>query len=607
MMGGALGSLMKFGNTIWLLLVAVTVVGWVYWQEQQGKPSTREKALNAGRVLQVSPENVNAVRIVNGASVTELARRGTEWRITRPIRDRADDAVIRGLLLELETLHSRESLKLGRKTEKSSIDPETIGLAQPKTQIVFEQDGSETPTIVSFGLETPYSGTVYARVNEEGEVHVVSDRLRDFALEDARAFRDRSLAGRIATEDINRILLKRLSGEIELVRDKGRWRMLRPSRGAAQEVQIKQMLKRIEQARIADFEGNLAADQPSRMLEGRDVAVSLFASRGDPVIDFILRDVGDGQRVLVEDLLRRITARVDSNLLDSLLISPMVLRDASLARVELDGIDAITMVGAGKRLRLVRSGDHWTIEGTEQVQADPTLIEALVGLIADDEENEFISETASHQDLDLFGFKNPSLRIEFSSVLTENSLYADAGEHLVCGVEFGNRVGDRVYARNPAESAIMLVPGARVDAIDLSPEFWEDRRFFRCDPDEIVEVTVRNPAGATFRWSSMDGRQWTQRAGARKVDERMVALFVDTLCSLRHAGDSPRPDHEPDFVVELSRWHADSQEARKEPKLRIWVATADGASVAQGGGAESPGRIETVQMKFLRPFFSMLR
>jgi hypothetical protein len=598
---------MKFRNTIWFLAVAVTVVAWVYWQEQHGKPSTREDALKAGRVLEVRPEAVHTIRIVNGTSIIELARHGTEWRMTRPIRDRADVSVVGALLQELETLHSRESLKIGRRTEKSTVNPEVIGLTQPKTQIAFERDGSEAPTIVSFGRETPYSGTVYVRVNEDSEVHVVNNRLRDLALEDARAFRDRSLAGRISVDDITRILLKRQSGEIELAREKGKWRMLRPSQSPAKPARIEQVLKSIEQARIVEFRGGLASGHPARTLEGRDVGLSLFVSHGDPVIDFVLRDVGGSETVIVEDFVRRISATVDSRFLESLLISPMVLRDASLAKVELDAVDAITMMGSGKRLRLIRSGDHWAIEGKENVQADPTLIEALVGLLADDEGADLISEAASPEDLDLFGFKNPLMRIEFSSVLTENSLYADAGEHLVCSVEFGNRLGDRIYARNPDESSVVLVPGARVDAIDLSPEFWEDRRFFRCDPDEIVEVAVLNMAGATFRWSSMDGSWWIQRAGVRKVDEGMVALFVDTLCTLRHAGESPRPDREADFVVELSRWNPDLQEAKKIPRLRIWVDANPGGSVAHGGAAETVGRIEAGQIKFLRPFFAILQ
>ncbi len=598
---------MKLRNTIWLLGLAAAVVAWIYWQERHGARSTREETLMAGRIVEVEPADVREIRIMNGTSLIELVRHGTQWRMIRPITDRADRSAVGALLDSVETLHSRETLRVRRKFEKNGLDLDEIGLTQPKTQIALEQDGLEAPIVISFGRETPYSGTIYARVNEEEVVHVVENGLRDLALEDARAFRDRSLVGPLSVDEVSRILLRRQSGVIELTREKGKWRMLRPSQSAAQSVRIEKILKSIEQCRIIDFGGELPEQPSPSAFEGQEVGVSLFVSQDEPFVNFVIREGGDSGQVVVEDLIRKTSVTVDAGLLRTLLVSPMVLRDAALLKVELDGIDAITMIGSGQRLRLVRSEDQWIIDGKDAVQADPTLIEALVGLLGDDENVEIIAETASSEDLDVFGFKNPALRIEFASVLTENALHADAGEHLVGGVEFGGRVGDRVYARNFSERSVSLIPATRLEAIDLKPEFWEDRRFIRCDPDEVVEVAVRNRAGVTFRWSSMDGTEWTQRSGSRKINEQMVASLVDTLCALRHSGEAPRPKDEADFTVELSRWNPDLQESKKEPRLRIWLSPDSQESFAQGGVVDTTGWLDPVQLKFLIPLFSKLQ
>lgn len=220
-----------------------------------------------------SPSRIAISR--DGRQDAVLARM-TAWRLVEPFAASTDERAVLKMIdllstCEIEdTLSDQELERLGRSREDFGLD------AQHALRVAIS--AADATTTILFGLPTPIGDGVYAAVDGEDAVYVVTSNAYASVNLDADSLRCRTLlpdsAGPVSSFD-----LKRGSGAfMRFMRDGDTWKMTEPRKTAASAAKIRKMLGDIASAEASDFVWPTGAKN-----EGANATVSLLAGYGlDP-------------------------------------------------------------------------------------------------------------------------------------------------------------------------------------------------------------------------------------------------------------------------------------------------------------------------------------
>ncbi|MBI2081593.1 MAG: DUF4340 domain-containing protein, partial [candidate division NC10 bacterium] len=155
---------MRFRATLALAVLLLALAGFYYYAEVKGGwPAKKEGA----RLLDLTAEAVQAVRITGGETTLETVRADGGWRLTAPVRDRADGARVDRLLDEL----------LRATVERTYEVPEggakEYGLAPPAYTVALTLKEKPDPILLEIGNRAPSGISAYARRAGEGKVLLV--------------------------------------------------------------------------------------------------------------------------------------------------------------------------------------------------------------------------------------------------------------------------------------------------------------------------------------------------------------------------------------------------------------------------------------------------
>jgi hypothetical protein len=189
-------------RTLLVLLVLVVGLGLFIRFYEHDLPSSEERAQRAKKILDFKKEDVTAVTIEGngtlvrvervkpaapptgeaggavktggsaGAGSAGQARRpagpaAAEWRLTRPLRARADAAAVDRLLDSLAAVEKTRTL--------DDVRPAAVGLDKPRGVVRLET--REGPIVLKVGAQVPTGGELIAAVSGVKGAYVVSDGL----------------------------------------------------------------------------------------------------------------------------------------------------------------------------------------------------------------------------------------------------------------------------------------------------------------------------------------------------------------------------------------------------------------------------------------------
>src|SRR6478609_3562209 len=92
---------MKTRTTLILLVLVIGLGVWIKFFESK-KPNTEEAQRQAGNVVNFDREKLAGITIQNGDDRIELRRENGKWRLTAPVKDQADGAVVDNLISDVE-------------------------------------------------------------------------------------------------------------------------------------------------------------------------------------------------------------------------------------------------------------------------------------------------------------------------------------------------------------------------------------------------------------------------------------------------------------------------------------------------------------------------
>lgn len=452
-------------KTILLCALAIAAIVFLAIYEPLTR-STREHvaAARKGLVLHLDPSKVRAIRISTGVSKFEIKRFGNGWQLGTKSKDRADPALIERMLLAAAGMRYFD--RIPGQEFKADSELSNYGLRNPKRTIEF--DGDEGATLF-LGKDAASEERIYVRTSGSRDVYLVSDELLKLAFRDVADFRDRRLTD-LSPDQIDRVIVRRQGGEIELSRDATGWQIVRPLHALADGQRVDDFLKQLLGQRIVEF----VAEDPGDLSiygigEGTDEITFFAEGSGHPQT---LRLGTDKSGTLFGQFTARDSVyRLPPETLQLLQVNPEVLRDRRLLPLNLDIVDMIRIRTPAKEFSLRREGDEWVVkDGAIERPASAAAVRMLADTVSTAKVSAY--DTVADGRLAAFGLERPQCTVSFVAVLSENTPETRAGEQLIASLTIGKSENGRLFIQIGETPEVLSIPEALMNAIPLDPAAW---------------------------------------------------------------------------------------------------------------------------------------
>ena len=456
-------------NRLPTILLAVLAVGAVVflaiYEPLTRSPRERDISQRERGVLPLDPSQVNRLRIVSGDTEVVLRRRGDSWQLGEKSKDRAATAEVERILQTAAQLQFLD--RIDGSEVPGNKDLTEFGLRNPKRRIEFE--GGQKLTLY-LGKDGANEDRLYVRTSESRDVYLVSDQILRQAFRPAGDFRDRRLTD-LKPGQIDRLMIRRPDGEIELLHEARGWQIVRPLHVAADDSKVASFLNALLGLRVTEFIAEDSGDLSGYGIAEGQKEITFYAEGSDR--PQTLRLGTDKNGVLFGQFTARDSVyRLPSEAAEFLKITPEILRDRKLLPVNLDIVDRIRLTTPEQRLVLNRAGEGWTLTaGGQTFAASDAAVQALANALGTAQVSQFTPATADK--LAAAGLTKPQVTVEFLSVLSENTPEARAGEQVIASAAFGKSEAGRVQVRVGDSPEIASADEGLLAVIPTDPKAWQ--------------------------------------------------------------------------------------------------------------------------------------
>ena len=518
---------MKTRTTLILLILAVGLGIWIKFFESK-KPNTVEAQREAGNVVNFDREKLEGMTIQNGDDRIELRRQDGKWRLTAPVKDQAEGAVVDNLISDIETWRKGGTIPAKEVTaEKGRMNE--FGLVQPKLRLrLIEPKG---PPEILLGKDTAFEGQMYVRFADSKDVYIAAQTVRTDIAKKPDDFRDRKLTD-LTTAQVTRAVLKSAAGEIELAKKNEHWEIVKPLQARGDDQKIGDLLAQVTNARIQEFVADDRGDLHAYGLPEPRGSITIYGAddkEGRTLqIGAVAEKIKDA--VYARYLPRNAVYALPKKTEEILTVRPNDLRDHHLVRLDTNNLDRINLEGTGEpKIVLARKEQNWTLASRNNQPANSDEVRRLIDTLNDQQVTRFVADTAS--ELPKYGLDQPQLRLTFSSFASENTAETGAGEHPFLTLSFGKVEGNDVYARVGEEPFIVAVNHELLGKIWVDPLQWQELSIFKFKPNEIHRVSRLTDREESVVRSGAQDWKWLKGEGA--IDTADLQSLINTLAPLR--------------------------------------------------------------------------
>jgi len=518
---------MKTRTTLILLMLVVGLGLWIKFFESK-QPNTAEARREAGNVVNFDREKLEGITIQNGDDRIELRRQDGKWRLTAPVKDQADGAVVDNLISDVENW--RKDGKISAKevtTDKGRMNE--FGLVQPKLRLRLI--GPNGPPEIFLGKDAAFEGKMYVRFADSKDVYIAAQTVRTDIAKKPDDFRDRGLTD-LTIAQATRAVLKSAAGEIELAKRNEHWEIVKPLQARGDDQKIGDLLAQVTNTRVQEFVADDRGDLHAYGLSEPRGSITIYGAddkEGRTLqIGAVPEKIKDA--VYARYLPRNAVYALPKKTEEILAVRPDDLRDRHLVRLDTDNLDRINIEATGQpKIVLARKEQNWTIANRNGQPANGDEVRRLISALNDQQVTRFVADTAS--ELTKYGLDQPQLRLTFSSFASENTAETGAGEHPFLTLSFGRVEGNDIYARVGEEPFIVAVNRELLDRIWVDPLRWQELTIFQFKPNDVHRLSRMTDREESIVRSGARDWKWIQGEGA--IDTADLQSLINTLVSLR--------------------------------------------------------------------------
>ena len=570
---------MKTRTTLILLMLAVGLGLWIKFFESK-QPNTAEARREAGNVVNFDRDKLEGITIQNGDDRIELRRQDGKWRLTAPVKDQADGAVVDNLISDVENWRKDGEISAKEVTADKGRMNE-FGLVQPKLRLRLI--GPNGPPEIFLGKDAAFEGKMYVRFADSKDVYIAAQTVRTDIAKKPDDFRDRRLTD-LTTAQATRAVLKSAVGEIELAKRNEHWEIVKPLQARGDDQKIGDLLAQVTNTRVQEFVADDHGDLHAYGLSEPRGSITIYDAddkEGRTLqIGAVAEKIKDA--VYARYLPRNAVYALPKKTEEILTVRPDDLRDRHLVRLDTDNLDRINIEATGQpKIVLARKEQNWTIANRNNQPANGDEVRRLISALNDQQVTRFVADTAS--ELPKYGLDQPQLRLTFSSFASENTAETGAGEHPFLTLSFGRVEGNDIYARVGEEPFIVAVNRELLDRIWVDPLQWQELTIFQFKPNDIHRLSRMTDREESIVRSGAQDWKWIQGEGA--IDTADLQSLLNTLASLRAVRwvGATKPEHgfeKPQLVITFTT----SPDDKTLHKLTIgnrsndamWFAKVDG-------------------------------
>lgn len=516
--------------TTWLLLVAVLALGgYIALVERRDDQQDRRQE-RARRALRFEPAQVTQLRIATADMQATVEKEGGTWRLTNPVRARANAGEVARILDTLEAL-VRSEVITGRQQREQNLTANDFGFARPRARISLRENGRDMTLLI--GRDTPLGGNLFVNVETEASIFVASSNLLASLPARVDDLRDRRvLAG--FPGDASRLDLRRADGLLQLARtQQGVWRMQKPFTGRAAYAAVQNLLDRLYETRVVDFVADTIAAASLYGLDEPTAQITLAATR--PQGEQVLR-LGRTVEGRTNELYATLEGTenvfsVPAALLETVSVKAPDLRDRRLLMMPAYDIAFISTTEGERAIHLSRGDDSsWAVVEPRRFPASGERLQELLAEWTGLRIETFIDNPGTN--LAAWGLSPPARRITFATrapTAEATAPTADPNESvtlLVAREEEPNR--DLMLVKVEGEEALYRVSREALATLPMDPLFYHDPVMLQVDPAEIRGLirTMNGQEQSVERTAPTNGFRAT--TGAR-VDAAAVSNVIAAL------------------------------------------------------------------------------
>jgi hypothetical protein len=435
-------------NTLILFLVLVALGAYIYFVERKREPAS-EQAEAKQKVFSVEAAKIDELQVRSSkGETTSLKKDGDTWKVAAPVAAEADEAEVSGITSNLA------SLEIQRVVDEQPKDAAAYGLDQPKAQVAFRAAGDKAMKRLVLGGKTPTGGDMYARIEGQPRVFLVSGFLDSTFDKSTFDLRSKAVL-KVDRDKVDGIEVQSQGQALRFAKAKDAWRIASPIAARADYGAVEGLLGRVAGGQmkslvVTDATG---ADLAQYGLDKPQYTVTFAA--GSARSTFLVGKPASDNQVYAKDGSRPLVFTVEASLVDELKkgVGDFRMKDLFEFRTFTGTRFEITRDGA----TVVFEKQKGTGEGAVEkwVQAQPK---------KDQDESKIIDFLSRFTNLRAESFVDalPAGAVE---VLQARATSSDGKK--VESVAF-TKVGEDVYATRPGEpGAAKVAPADFNDAVKL--------------------------------------------------------------------------------------------------------------------------------------------
>jgi len=456
---------------------------------------------------ELTTEAIDSFTVTRGDTTVTAKKINGQWRVADPDYPAHPEriALLANRLAELTV-----SQRVAETEWTETGNEKTFGLDEAKALVSWSSGGTEQSLEV--GAAALFGRQTYVRLPGTRDVILAGGDLANWVPRDADDWRDL----RLVPEDLefDRLRFWGQSRTVELAKGgDGAWRMELPVESAADQMLIRQLVQRMQLARIVQVAAAASEDEPA--------ATVRLAKGDDTVIELEFRKPDDEEpTVLVKHSERGTVVIQDDGLLTLLRLPHDQFREHAVFRRPLHEVTAVTVDTINKFTVAKKPDGTWQVSEPKQFPADAMLVSVMLTNLRNAQIIDFIKDNADADDFKKYGLANPWLNLEINGTSVGGDRWKES-------ISFGTVDTKLAAARANDEPTIIGLP--REQAILLPKEAFKlrERRLWSFATNQVAGVTIQLDSKPT-QFVRLPNSTW-RSADNKALDQIQSAMLEETI------------------------------------------------------------------------------
>jgi hypothetical protein len=314
------------GGRSFLILVAVALGlgAYIFFVESKREPAGDTTAAKKEKVFSADSAKFEDIEIhAASGETTTLKKKGGLWEIVSPEAVSTDSSEVGGLISALE------SLEIQSVVDANPTSAAEFGLEPARFSVAFKAEGAAAPTRLQVGRKTPTGGDLYARVEGQPRVFLISGYLEDSLNKTPFKLRDKTIL-KFERDAADVLTIERADSPALAFAKKGSdWRFTKPYEAKADFNLVDGIVGKLYQARMTAIESADGTKDLKKYGLDKPQATAVVGA-GSARATLALGAKKDDGSLYAPDLSRPMVFTVEGSLLDDLKKSPDDLRRKDL-------------------------------------------------------------------------------------------------------------------------------------------------------------------------------------------------------------------------------------------------------------------------------------